>query len=68
MPLLLGTSPNQVPTVGDLGNLAFKDVTTVPVPASAIATGNVGDIAQDGSYLYVCTAANTWKRVAISTW
>ena len=38
------------------------------VPASATAAGTKGDIAQDDSYLYVCTAANTWKRVAIATW
>lgn len=37
-------------------------------PASAGASGNAGDIAWDSSYVYVCVAANTWKRVAISTW
>lgn len=68
MPNLIGTNPNQISTNGDLGKLAFKDVVTVPVPASATASGNKGDIAEDGSYLYVCTAPNTWKRVAIITW
>jgi hypothetical protein len=37
-------------------------------PASASATGAVGTIAWDTSYIYVCTATNTWKRAAISTW
>lgn len=37
-------------------------------PASAGATGNQGDIAWDSSYIYICTATNTWKRVAIATW
>jgi hypothetical protein len=37
-------------------------------PASASATGAVGTIAWDSSYIYVCTATNTWKRAAISTW
>ena len=37
-------------------------------PASASATGTTGDIAWDASYIYVCTATNTWKRTAISTW
>lgn len=37
-------------------------------PASAAATGAAGTIAWDSSYIYVCTAANTWKRVAIATW
>ena len=67
MTLLLGTLPNQVPTNGDLGKLAFVDAVTVPVPASATAAGQPGQIAQDGSYLYICTALNTWKRVAIAT-
>lgn len=37
-------------------------------PASAAATGAAGTIVWDASYIYVCTAANTWKRVAIATW
>jgi hypothetical protein len=37
-------------------------------PASASATGTAGTIAWDTSYIYVCTATNTWKRVAIATW
>lgn len=37
-------------------------------PASAGATGTQGQIAWDANYIYVCTATNTWKRVAISTW
>ena len=37
-------------------------------PANASATGNAGEIAWDSSYIYVCTATNTWKRAAIATW
>lgn len=37
-------------------------------PASASATGTAGTITWDSSYVYVCTATNTWKRVAIATW
>jgi hypothetical protein len=37
-------------------------------PASASATGTAGTIAWDASYIYVCTATDTWKRVAIATW
>lgn len=40
----------------------------VSVPASASATGSVGDWAADSSYFYICHATNTWKRVGISTW
>lgn len=38
------------------------------VPASASASGSEGQIAWDANYVYVCTATNTWKRVAIATW
>ncbi len=37
-------------------------------PASAAATGTAGQIRWDADYIYVCTAANNWKRVAISNW
>jgi hypothetical protein len=37
-------------------------------PTSATDTGNTGDIAWDSDYIYICVAANTWKRVAIATW
>jgi hypothetical protein len=46
---------------------AFR-ITTAQTPASATATGTAGTIAWDTSYIYVCTATNTWKRAAISTW
>jgi len=41
---------------------------TQRTPASASAAGNAGDICHDASFIYVCTATNTWKRVAIATW
>lgn len=37
-------------------------------PASATATGTAGDIRYDADYIYICTATDTWKRVAIATW
>lgn len=37
-------------------------------PASASATGTAGQITWDTNYIYVCTATDTWKRVAIATW
>ena len=37
-------------------------------PASATAAGTAGQIRWDTDYIYVCTATNTWKRVAISIW
>lgn len=40
----------------------------VSVPGTATSTGTAGDIAYDSSYLYICTATNTWRRVAITSW
>lgn len=41
---------------------------TAKTPATAGAAGNTGDWCWDASYIYVCTATNTWKRTAIATW
>jgi len=43
-------------------------VRTARTPASATATGATGEICWDANYIYICTATNTWKRSAISTW
>jgi hypothetical protein len=56
-----GSSKFRVDTSGSI-------VGVLTTPASAAATGAAGAIAWDANYIYVCTAANTWKRVAIATW
>lgn len=38
------------------------------VPATATSPGRVGEIACDGSRLYICIATNTWRRVTVSSW
>lgn len=43
-------------------------VSTTSTPASAAAAGTTGTIAWDSSFIYVCVATNTWKRVGIATW
>lgn len=48
--------------------LGSRPILPTHTPASATATGTAGEVAWDANYIYVCTAANTWKRVAISTW
>ena len=40
------------------------NLTSPTVPSSATDTGTAGDISWDSNYIYVCTAANTWKRTA----
>jgi hypothetical protein len=54
---------NQIATIGDISS-----ATKATVPATATSTGVTGQIATDANYIYVCTATNTWKRVAITTW
>ena len=43
-------------------------IQTFLTPASASDTGTAGQIGWDTNYIYICTATNTWKRVAIATW
>jgi len=43
-------------------------IRTSQTPASAGASGNVGDICWDGNYVYVCVATNSWKRASLATW
>ena len=60
-----GTVPEgynvQIDPEGDVANI-------VDAPASATATGTMGQTAYDSNYFYICIATNTWKRVALSTW
>lgn len=52
------------------GNKTFAgDVAlATKTPSSASDTGTTGTVAWDSGYIYVCTATDTWKRVAIATW
>jgi len=56
--------------VGTGAKFTFSDLINIPTktPASAAASGVAGDIGWDTDYVYVCTAANTWKRAALTTW
>jgi hypothetical protein len=40
----------------------------ISTPSSASDTGTTGQVAVDTNYVYVCTATNTWKRAALSSW
>jgi hypothetical protein len=43
-------------------------IQTSKTPASASDTGQKGMICWDSSYLYICVATDTWKRINLSTW
>lgn len=57
-------------SIDDSGNMTLAGTIRVASspPASASATGTQGTITWDSSYIYVCIATNTWKRVAIASW
>jgi len=37
--------------------------TSVSVPASSTSTGVVGQVSADSTYIYICVATNTWRRI-----
>jgi|Laugresu1bdmlbdd_1035124.scaffolds.fasta_scaffold00479_16 hypothetical protein len=48
-------------------NFIKGTVTVGAAPASNTAAGNQGYMIANGAYLYICTAANTWVRIAATT-
>ena len=65
--LLVGTSSDSGGALFQVNGDRIR-IGTAKTPASASATGAAGEICWDASYIYVCTATNTWKRTAIATW
>lgn len=64
------TAANQVMlgTATEVVHHPGKMSAALRTPASATATGVQGEFCFDANYIYVCTATNTWKRVAVATW
>jgi hypothetical protein len=44
------------------------DAHDVNIPATPTSAGTKGTIKWNASHIYVCTATNTWRRVAVGTW
>lgn len=67
-----GTNDRFVPVEDVDGNISVSGsaiiLQTQETPASSTAPGVAGTIVHDADYIYVCTATDTWKRVAIATW
>jgi hypothetical protein len=59
---VLRVATDGFPTRGTLG--VKVDVR----PASATDPGTPGDWAADNDFIYVCVAADTWRRAALQTW
>jgi hypothetical protein len=65
--LLVGTSSQSGGSLLQVNDNRIR-IATAKTPASASDTGTAGEICWDADYIYVCTATDTWKRTAISTW
>jgi cytoskeletal protein CcmA (bactofilin family) len=63
-----GTSGQVLTSGGPGAGVTWADAISASAPSSASSTGTAGTIAYDTNYIYVCVAANTWKRVSLSTW
>lgn len=57
-----------VDTVGNIKGTKFFVTSINADPINATDAGTAGEIRFASGYIYVCTATNTWKRVAISSW
>ena len=73
-PIVAQTNSVNMFVVDSAGNatvtgLMFSGKLGMPLstPATSGATGQAGQAKWDASYIYICTATNTWKRVALST-
>ena len=64
----LGGASHPTTVAGNLTVAGTVIHTLSATPASAGAAGVTGTLSWDASYIYICTATNTWKRVAIATW
>ena len=67
----LGASVTVNETVYDdltiLGNVTLTGLLSqTPTTKTSTSLGTAGQISWDANYIYVCTATNTWKRVALT--
>lgn len=66
-----GTGPQG--TVGSQGTQAAQGAqgaagqnpafNVIPVPTTSSSIGFVGQVAADSTYIYICVATNTWRRI-----
>lgn len=50
--------------VNELDSLGLR---RVAVPPTSTSPGDQGDFASDANHIYFCIAANSWKRIAFTT-
>jgi hypothetical protein len=62
------TANSAMPFGGIASSVEGESGEKVRVPKSSSTTCSPGQWAADSEYYYVCTANNTWKRAALSSW
>jgi hypothetical protein len=66
--MTIGWDETELELASDVDVTGQLKLSTTAPPATASAAGEAGDIQWGSDYVYVCVAANTWKRAALTTW
>lgn len=53
-------------TLSEISSGTFATITAPP--ATSTSGGTPGQIAYDSTYLYICIATNSWKRITLESW
>jgi len=68
---LIGSAINNgvdvLQVTGSVISTQYKLSSLNTAPSSSTATGTLGEIRVTSSYIYICSATNTWVRAALST-
>ena len=65
--ITMGVAGSNVVAIAGSGNVTITGLFQAPQSTkTSTSTGTTGQIAWDANYIYVCTAANTWKRIALT--
>ena len=62
------SSQFQVSSTGVTTAAQYRVSALNTAPTSATDTGTLGEVRITSTYIYVCTATNTWVRSALTTW
>ena len=62
-----GRTGNVVLTVNDILGFQGLNLVNLSAPVYSNSSGTVGQVIVSGGNLYICTAANTWVRSAVTT-
>ena len=67
-PVIEGTIAAQAATFASTVRMSGATIFATHTPASSSEACQAGQVAWDEAYVYVCVAANKWKRTALASW